>query len=65
MPTTSISFPVVQEAKLREVMDLTQGDMSVIEYASQFVQLSRFAPYLIPNKEKKVKKFERGLNPPN
>ncbi|GLT53613.1 hypothetical protein SLA2020_268730 [Shorea laevis] len=53
-------FPkVVQEAKLREFMDLTQGGMSVTEYASRFVQLSRFAPYLIPDKEKKAKKYER------
>jgi hypothetical protein len=57
-------FPrVVQEAKSREFMDLTQGGMSVTEYASRFVQLSRFAPYLIPDEEKKAKKFERGLNP--
>jgi hypothetical protein len=34
-------FPrVVQETKAREFMDLTQGGMSVTEYASLFVQLS-------------------------
>jgi hypothetical protein len=36
--------------------------MTVIEYASKFLQLSCFGMYLIPNEEKKVKKFERGLN---
>jgi hypothetical protein len=54
---------VVQEAKSREFMDLTQGGMLVTKYASWFVQLSRFAPYLIPDEEKKAKKFERGINP--
>jgi hypothetical protein len=34
----------------------------VIEYAMKFLQLSRFSMYLIPNEEKKAKKFERGLN---
>jgi hypothetical protein len=28
----------------------------------KFSQLSRFGMYLIPNEEKKAKKFERGLN---
>jgi hypothetical protein len=36
--------------------------MSVIEYAVKFLQLSRFGMYLIPNEEKKAKKFARGLN---
>ncbi|GLT77696.1 hypothetical protein SLA2020_492590 [Shorea laevis] len=64
MPSTSMFFPrVVQEAKSREFMDLTQRGMSVIEYVSRFVQLSRFSPYLIMDEEKKAKKFERGLNP--
>ncbi|XP_059431518.1 uncharacterized protein LOC132165024 [Corylus avellana] len=43
-------------------MDLVQGRMLVIEYAARFLQLSRFGMYLIPYEEKKVKKFERGLN---
>jgi hypothetical protein len=34
----------------------------MIEYAMKFLQLSRFNMYLIPNEEKKAKKFERGLN---
>jgi hypothetical protein len=56
-------FPrVVQEAKAREFLDLVQGDMSVIEYTTKFLQLSRFGLYLILTKEKKAKKFEHGLN---
>jgi hypothetical protein len=34
----------------------------VIEYAAKFLQLSRFGLYLIPTEEKKVRKFELGLN---
>jgi hypothetical protein len=34
----------------------------VIEYAVKFLQLSCFGLYLIPTKEKKAKKFKRGLN---
>jgi hypothetical protein len=34
----------------------------VIEYATKFLQLSRFGLYLILTKEKKAKKFEQGLN---
>jgi hypothetical protein len=52
----------VQEAKTREFIDLVQGEMSMIEYAVKFLQLSRFGLYVIPTEEKKAKKFERGLN---
>jgi hypothetical protein len=56
-------FPkVVQETKPREFMDLVKGSMTVIKYMSKFLPLSRFATYLIPDKEKKAKKFERSLN---
>jgi hypothetical protein len=54
---------VVQEAKAREFMDLVQETMIVIEYATKFIHLSRFAVYLILDEEKKAKKFERGLSP--
>jgi hypothetical protein len=53
---------VVQESKVQEFLDLVQGEMLIIEYAAKFLQLSRFGLYLIPTKEKKAKKFERGLN---
>jgi hypothetical protein len=36
--------------------------MTVIEYDTKFLQLLRFSMYLIPNEEKKAKKFERDLN---
>ena len=56
-------FPqVVQEAKEREFLELVQGEMSVMECFVKFLQLSCFGLYLILTKEKKAKKFERGLN---
>ncbi|KAF5472166.1 hypothetical protein F2P56_008905, partial [Juglans regia] len=36
--------------------------MTVHQYAARFIELSRFAAYLIPNEEKKARKFEQGLN---
>ena len=36
--------------------------MTVEEYTVKFVELSHFAPYLISDESKKVKKFREGLN---
>ncbi|XP_040999715.1 uncharacterized protein LOC121245871 [Juglans microcarpa x Juglans regia] len=36
--------------------------MTVHQYAAKFTELSRFATYLIPDEEKKARKFEQGLN---
>ncbi|XP_040994286.1 uncharacterized protein LOC121240825 [Juglans microcarpa x Juglans regia] len=56
-------FPqTLRESRARQFADLTQGTMTVDQYATKFIELSRFASYLIPNKEKKAEKFERGLN---
>jgi hypothetical protein len=52
-------FPrVVQEAKTREFLNLVQRGMSMIEYATKFLWLSRFGLYLILIEEKKAKKFK-------
>ena len=53
---------VVRDRKAREFSDLVQGAMTVEEYVAKFVELSRFAPYLIPDESKKVKEFREGLN---
>ncbi|XP_057954008.1 uncharacterized protein LOC131148309 [Malania oleifera] len=37
------------------------GNMTVEEYEVKFVELSRFAPFLIPNEVRKVRKFKKGL----
>ncbi|XP_050282151.1 uncharacterized protein LOC126723015 [Quercus robur] len=56
-------FPdVVRDRKAREFSDLVQGAMTVEEYVAKFVELSRFAPYMLPNESKKVKTFREGLN---
>ncbi|XP_041027647.1 uncharacterized protein LOC121267683 [Juglans microcarpa x Juglans regia] len=45
-----------------EFANLVQGAMTVHQYAARFIELSRFAAYLISNEEKKAHKFEHGLN---
>jgi hypothetical protein len=44
-------------------MDLTQGNMTVAQYAGRFNELARFAPYRVADEENQVRKFEQGLNP--
>ncbi|XP_040997137.1 uncharacterized protein LOC121243137 [Juglans microcarpa x Juglans regia] len=51
-----------REARAREFTNLVQGTMTVRQYAARFVELSCFAAYLIPDEEKKTRKFEEGLN---
>ncbi|XP_041020483.1 uncharacterized protein LOC121262135 [Juglans microcarpa x Juglans regia] len=50
------------EARAQEYTNLVQGTMTVCQYAAKFAKLSRFASYLIPDEEKKARKFEEGLN---
>ncbi|KAF5468775.1 hypothetical protein F2P56_012900 [Juglans regia] len=52
-----------QEARARQFDELVQGTMNIERYAAIFVELSRFASYLIPDEVKKAAKFERGLHP--
>ncbi|XP_035551052.1 uncharacterized protein LOC118349650 [Juglans regia] len=51
-----------REARAREFANLVQGTMTVRQYAAKFAELSRIAPYLIPDEEKKARKFDEGLN---
>ncbi|XP_030938281.1 uncharacterized protein LOC115963423 isoform X2 [Quercus lobata] len=56
-------FPdIVKDRKTREFSNLVEKAMTVEEYAAKFVKLSRFAPYLILDEPKKVKKFREGPN---
>ena len=56
-------FPnLVRDRKAREFSNLVQEAMTVEQYAAKFIKLSHFAPYLIPDESKKVKKFREGLN---
>jgi hypothetical protein len=57
-------FPkILRDARAREFMDLTQGNMTVAQYAGCFNELARFAPYMVADEENRVRKFEQGLNP--
>ncbi|XP_057951040.1 uncharacterized protein LOC131145879 [Malania oleifera] len=49
------------EKKIEEFTNLTQGDITVAEYAAKFVELSHFAPFFVPNEVRKARKFEKGL----
>ncbi|XP_040987694.1 uncharacterized protein LOC121235416 [Juglans microcarpa x Juglans regia] len=55
-------FPKVdREARAREFTNLVQGSMTVRQYAARFAELSRFAAYLIPDEERKTRKFKEEL----
>lgn len=43
---------------------LTQGDLSVDQYAQQFFNLSRFATDLVADERRWCRRFEKGLRPP-
>ncbi|XP_057962255.1 uncharacterized protein LOC131153818 [Malania oleifera] len=47
--------------KVEEFTNLTQGNVTVGVYAAKFVELSCFAPFMIPNETRKAKIFEKGL----
>ncbi|XP_057953808.1 uncharacterized protein LOC131148089 [Malania oleifera] len=50
-----------RDVKVEEFLNLTQGHLIVQQYAAQFVDLSRFAPYMVPDEFRKAWRFERGL----
>ncbi|XP_057972611.1 uncharacterized protein LOC131160747 [Malania oleifera] len=50
-----------REEKIEEFTNLTQGEMTIVEYAAKLVELSCFAPFLISNEARKARKFEKGL----
>ena len=40
---------------------LQQRNWSVDEYAAEFLRLSRFAPYMVADEEKRASRFQQGL----
>ncbi|XP_057951019.1 uncharacterized protein LOC131145858 [Malania oleifera] len=55
-------FPLsIREEKIEEFTNLTQGNMTVGEFVTKFVELSRFASFMIPNEARMVRKFKKGL----
>jgi len=53
----------LQKAKEGEFMQLQQGNMSVLEYASKCLDLSQFAPTFTVDKRLKMNRFEAEVNP--
>jgi len=53
----------LQKAKGNEFIQLRQGNMSVLEYASKFMELSRFAQAFVAEERLKMNWFEARLNP--
>ena len=51
------------ELKKREFRALTQGGNKMVDYLSQFNDLSRYAPADVDTKEKKIEKFLNGMHP--
>ena len=53
---------VVRAVKLEEFVVLTQGWLSVTEYAHKFESLARFASEVVPTDRARRDKFVRGLS---
>ncbi|XP_057975930.1 uncharacterized protein LOC131163350 [Malania oleifera] len=55
-------FPaIIRSAKATKFLHLAQGQRTVSQYATRFIELSHFAPYLAPDEEEKARNFEEGL----
>ena len=53
----------VQDKMEQDFLSLTQGSMIVLEYKARFAELSRYAPHIVIDERRKVKKFVMGLRP--
>ncbi|MQM21940.1 hypothetical protein Taro_054987 [Colocasia esculenta] len=53
----------IQDRMEQEFLTLTQGSMSVLEYEAIFAELSKYAPHIVADERRKVKKFIMGLKP--
>jgi len=47
----------VQRMKEREFLSIKQGYLSVMEYATQFNELSRFSPHQVSTEERRMDHF--------
>ena len=55
-------FPATAQKDMEEqFIRLQQGNRSVDEYAAEFLRLSRFAPYMVTDEEKRASRFQQGL----
>jgi len=53
----------LQKQKQREFLTLRQGSLSVMEYASRFAELLRFASEYVATDRMRMLRFEEGLAP--
>ena len=57
-------YPIpLQKSTENEFIQLQQESLSILEYASKFMELSRFVSAFIANERLKMNRFEAGLNP--
>jgi len=55
-------FPATAQKEMEEqFIRLQQWNRSVDEYAAEFLRLSRFAPYMVTDEEKRASRFQQGL----
>lgn len=52
----------LRKAKIKKIVNLKQGDLSVNEYVPKFTQLSRYAPDLVSTRRAKIRKFISGMS---
>ncbi|KAF5443101.1 hypothetical protein F2P56_035689 [Juglans regia] len=52
-----------KQQKALDFVNLTQGSMTVDQYAARFMELGRFAPHLIGTEKMQAKKCQDGLQP--
>jgi len=63
---SKITFTLWPSKKPRGIiLCLQQGKMSVLGYASKFIELSQFAVAYVADEKLKMNHFEVGLNQPN
>mgnify|MGYP004705640451 CR=1 FL=1 len=53
---------LIQEKREDKVIKLRQGTFSVAEYEGKFTKLSKYAPELVINERKRIRRFVQGLN---
>ncbi|MQM20314.1 hypothetical protein Taro_053331 [Colocasia esculenta] len=54
---------MLQDKMEQEFLSLTQGCMTVLEYEAKLSKLSKYAPHIVADERRKVKKFVMGLRP--
>ncbi|XP_057953960.1 uncharacterized protein LOC131148252 [Malania oleifera] len=55
-------FPATtRDAKVEKFLNPAQGHLIVQQYAAKFMELSRFAPFMVLDESKKEKRFKRDL----